>query len=184
MRLPNSVVAHNSISTTTSEQALLFNLTFQPCYYCYHEVFFAVAFFGYTWSCSRSCAHCSRSWRDFQLRSSLHNQMECSDRILDELHHRSVSWTTACPSIYRQLDLMSGSNNDMSFVANVASGLDGTDPSLSPYSWPCPDVSPYSSIYFYQVSDCVLSNQPLTSLVHRWRTPCLDYSLHCEPIYC
>ena len=47
---------------------------------------------------------------------------------------------------------MSGSNNNMSFVANVASGLDGTDASNTPFNWTCPDVDPYSDIYFYQVS--------------------------------
>jgi hypothetical protein len=38
----------------------------------------------------------------------------------------------------------------MTLVTNVAKGLDGTDPSLSPYIWTCPDVDPYSTIYFYQ----------------------------------
>lgn len=46
---------------------------------------------------------------------------------------------------------MSGSNDNMSTVATVASGLDGTDSSLSPYNWTCPEVDPYSAIYFYQV---------------------------------
>lgn len=50
------------------------------------------------------------------------------------------------------LDLMSGSNSNMLFVANVAGALDGTDATLSPYSWTCPEVNPYSAIYFYQVS--------------------------------
>lgn len=38
----------------------------------------------------------------------------------------------------------------MSLVTNVAQDLDGTDPSLSPYIWTCPEVDPYSTIYFYQ----------------------------------
>jgi hypothetical protein len=38
----------------------------------------------------------------------------------------------------------------MSFVANVASRLDGTNPSLSPFNWTCPEVKPYAPIYFYQ----------------------------------
>jgi hypothetical protein len=46
---------------------------------------------------------------------------------------------------------MSGSNNNMSFVTNVASGLDGTDATLTPFNWTCPEVDPYSAIYFYQV---------------------------------
>jgi len=51
----------------------------------------------------------------------------------------------------RMIDLMSGSNLQMVRVANVASGLDGTDPSKTPFSWPCPEVTPYGAIYFYQV---------------------------------
>lgn len=49
------------------------------------------------------------------------------------------------------VDLMSGSNDNMTRVTTVASGLDGTDSSLSPYTWTCPEVDPYSAIYFYQV---------------------------------
>ncbi|KDQ64552.1 hypothetical protein JAAARDRAFT_112720, partial [Jaapia argillacea MUCL 33604] len=51
------------------------------------------------------------------------------------------------------IDLMSGSNDAMRLVTNVASGVDGTDSSLSPYNWTCPQVSPYSSIYFYQFNN-------------------------------
>ncbi|KAI5893531.1 uncharacterized protein SCHCODRAFT_02677580 [Schizophyllum commune H4-8] len=51
------------------------------------------------------------------------------------------------------IDLMSGSNNNMSFVANVASGLDGTDASNTPFNWTCPEVDPYSDIYFYQFTN-------------------------------
>ena len=48
-------------------------------------------------------------------------------------------------------DLMSGSNLNTSLVTNVANTLDGTNKSLTPYSWTCPEVDPYSAIYFYQV---------------------------------
>ncbi|CCM01600.1 uncharacterized protein FIBRA_03660 [Fibroporia radiculosa] len=50
-------------------------------------------------------------------------------------------------------DLMSGSDNNMSLVTRVAFDLDGTDPSLSPYIWTCPEVDPYSDIYFYQFTN-------------------------------
>ncbi|PSS05423.1 hypothetical protein PHLCEN_2v3912 [Hermanssonia centrifuga] len=50
------------------------------------------------------------------------------------------------------IDLKSGSNSNMSLVTNVASGLDGTDPSLTPFTWTCPEVDPYSAIYFYQIA--------------------------------
>ncbi len=46
---------------------------------------------------------------------------------------------------------MSGSNENMTRVAEVASYLDGADKSLSPFNWTCPEVDPYSAIYFYQV---------------------------------
>ncbi|KAL1743734.1 hypothetical protein HDZ31DRAFT_83184 [Schizophyllum fasciatum] len=51
------------------------------------------------------------------------------------------------------IDLMSGANNNMSFVANVASNLDGSDASNSPFNWTCPEVNPYSDIYFYQFTN-------------------------------
>ncbi|KAH9853485.1 hypothetical protein C2E23DRAFT_821605 [Lenzites betulinus] len=56
-------------------------------------------------------------------------------------------WTNT--SIY----LMSGANSNMTRVAKVVSGMDGTDPSLSPYTWTCPEVDPYSTIYFYQFTN-------------------------------
>lgn len=49
------------------------------------------------------------------------------------------------------IDLMSGSNLAMNVVTNVASGIDGTSGS-GLYSFPCPAVTPYSAIYFYQFS--------------------------------
>ncbi len=54
---------------------------------------------------------------------------------------------------------MSGSNDNMTRVTTVASGLDGTDSSRSPYTWTCPEVDPYSAVYFYQVNltgSCIL----------------------------
>lgn len=48
-------------------------------------------------------------------------------------------------------DLMTGSNTNMSRVTNVISGLDGTDITLTPFNWTCPEVDPYSTVYFYQV---------------------------------
>ncbi|EPT03780.1 hypothetical protein FOMPIDRAFT_1115297, partial [Fomitopsis schrenkii] len=59
----------------------------------------------------------------------------------------SGAWTNMA------IDLMSGSNDNKSTVTNVASGLDGTDTTLSPYNWTCPEVDPYSAIYFYQFTN-------------------------------
>lgn len=61
------------------------------------------------------------------------------------------------------IDLMSGSNNNMSFVANVAWDLDGTDPTLTPFNWTCPEVDPYAPIYFYQFTNGVTGNATWTT---------------------
>lgn len=55
---------------------------------------------------------------------------------------------------------MSGSNSNMTLVTNVAEDLDGTDPSLSPYTWTCPEVDPYSTIYFYQFNAAADKSNP------------------------
>lgn len=52
---------------------------------------------------------------------------------------------------------MAGSNSNMSLVTKVAEGLDGTNASLTPFSWTCPEVTPYSAIYFYQFTNGNLS---------------------------
>lgn len=57
-------------------------------------------------------------------------------------------------------DLMSGSYINMSLVTNVISALDGTDASLTPLNWTCPEVDPYSSVYFYQVRSHPLAQIP------------------------
>ena len=69
------------------------------------------------------------------------------------------------------LDLMSGSNSNMTLVANVAEDLDGTDPSLSPYTWTCPDVDPYSTIYFYQFNAAADKSSPAWTTRFTVRTP-------------
>ncbi|EKM59876.1 uncharacterized protein PHACADRAFT_85619 [Phanerochaete carnosa HHB-10118-sp] len=61
------------------------------------------------------------------------------------------------------IDLMSGSNSNMSFVTNVAWGLDGTDPTLTPFNWTCPEVDPYAPIYFYQFTNGLTGNVTWTT---------------------
>ncbi|KAJ4478169.1 hypothetical protein J3R30DRAFT_3290604 [Lentinula aciculospora] len=51
------------------------------------------------------------------------------------------------------ISLMSGSNTQMQLVTTIANGLDGSDTTLSPYNWTCPEVNPYSAIYFYQFTN-------------------------------
>ncbi|GAA6064111.1 hypothetical protein JCM10212_002488 [Sporobolomyces blumeae] len=49
------------------------------------------------------------------------------------------------------IQLMTGSNFQMTSLATVASGLDGTTGD-GKYSWTCPEVDPNSAIYFYRKS--------------------------------
>ncbi|KAH9943452.1 Ser-Thr-rich glycosyl-phosphatidyl-inositol-anchored membrane family-domain-containing protein, partial [Epithele typhae] len=49
--------------------------------------------------------------------------------------------------------LMTGTNNNMTTLQTVASGIDGTDASLSSFNWTCPEVDPYSAIYIYQFTN-------------------------------
>ncbi|KIK68092.1 hypothetical protein GYMLUDRAFT_155635 [Collybiopsis luxurians FD-317 M1] len=51
------------------------------------------------------------------------------------------------------ITLMSGSNLQMQPVKLVASDLNGSDASVSSYNWTCPEVDPYSAIYFYQFTE-------------------------------
>jgi hypothetical protein len=46
---------------------------------------------------------------------------------------------------------MSGSNTNMTLVTTVTKSLNGSNPALTPYTWTCPTVDPYSVIYFYSV---------------------------------
>ncbi|KAI0723292.1 hypothetical protein C8Q76DRAFT_390579 [Earliella scabrosa] len=59
----------------------------------------------------------------------------------------SGKWTNV------SIHLMTGSNDNMTRVTRAASCLDGTDQNLSPFKWTCPDVDPYSAIYFYQFTN-------------------------------
>lgn len=48
------------------------------------------------------------------------------------------------------IDFMTGANQDMTFLTNVATNIDGTSASSSPVTWTCPEVDPPAAIYFYQ----------------------------------
>jgi uncharacterized membrane protein YgcG len=65
----------------------------------------------------------------------------------------TMTWTAGTAGRWKEMtiDLMTGANQAMVKVTNVASNIDGT--SLTSYSWTCPDVSPNSAIYFYQFTD-------------------------------
>ncbi|KIK56998.1 hypothetical protein GYMLUDRAFT_247272 [Collybiopsis luxurians FD-317 M1] len=60
------------------------------------------------------------------------------------------------------IEFMTGDNFQMVFLTTVATGLDGTKDGS--YSWTCPQVNPYSPIYFYQfVSPDEASNPQWTT---------------------
>jgi hypothetical protein len=56
------------------------------------------------------------------------------------------------------IELNTGDNFNMKHLTTVTM-VDGTDASVTTYSWTCPDVTPNSNIYFYQFSSPV-STQP------------------------
>ncbi|OBZ74099.1 hypothetical protein A0H81_06247 [Grifola frondosa] len=55
----------------------------------------------------------------------------------------SGQWTTM------NIELMTGDNLNMVHITTVAT-VDGTDASNTSFSYPCPEVTPNSAIYFYQ----------------------------------
>ncbi|KAF9233741.1 hypothetical protein BU15DRAFT_90233 [Melanogaster broomeanus] len=63
----------------------------------------------------------------------------------------AVGWTADTTGVWKNMsiELMTGSNLNMVFLTTVGT-VDGTDPTKTTFSYPCPQVSPYSPIYFYQ----------------------------------
>ncbi|PWN34107.1 uncharacterized protein FA14DRAFT_161635 [Meira miltonrushii] len=50
------------------------------------------------------------------------------------------------------IDLMTGSNLQMTKLGTVTSNIDGTNPNLTSFNYTCPQVTPNSAIYFLQYS--------------------------------
>ncbi|KAI0332741.1 hypothetical protein GY45DRAFT_1360094 [Cubamyces sp. BRFM 1775] len=73
--------------------------------------------------------------------------------VFNEGANCTFSWTPDPSGVWKQTDveLMTGDNFNMVFLTTVAS-FDGTDASLTSFSYPCPEVEPNSAIYFYQFS--------------------------------
>jgi hypothetical protein len=65
----------------------------------------------------------------------------------------SVEWKVDPTGLWKtmHIQLMSGSNFDMKHVT-TAGTVDGTDPTKTTFTWTCPELDPYSEIYFYQFS--------------------------------
>jgi len=59
------------------------------------------------------------------------------------------------------IELMTGDNFSMVHLTTVATGLDGTV--AGKFDHTCPDVNPYSAIYFYQFSAAGTSNKQWTT---------------------
>ncbi|KAG8683208.1 hypothetical protein FRC11_013850 [Ceratobasidium sp. 423] len=50
------------------------------------------------------------------------------------------------------IQLMTGDNLNMIHITTIAQNVDATDATKNTYSYPCPNVTPNSAIYFYQFS--------------------------------
>jgi len=63
----------------------------------------------------------------------------------------SISWDADTSGKWKQtfIELMTGPNQQMIHLATVGT-VDGTDPTKTTFSFPCPSVTPNSAIYFYQ----------------------------------
>ncbi|PWN92845.1 hypothetical protein FA10DRAFT_263592 [Acaromyces ingoldii] len=66
----------------------------------------------------------------------------------------TASWTpdTSGAATWKNMSisLMTGSNLNMTMLATVATGLDGTNTAVTSYNYTCPQVEPTSAIYFLQ----------------------------------
>ncbi|PWN90632.1 hypothetical protein FA10DRAFT_267081 [Acaromyces ingoldii] len=77
----------------------------------------------------------------------------------------TMQWVPGTDSKWSKMtiDLMTGANQNMKKLTNVASSIDGTDSSVTSYKWTCPEVDPYSAIYFYQFTDSDGANPAWTT---------------------
>jgi Ser-Thr-rich glycosyl-phosphatidyl-inositol-anchored membrane family len=69
------------------------------------------------------------------------------------------------------IDLMTGANQNMTKLATLAQNMDGTSTTANSFSWTCPEVKPYSAIYFYQATTDGTSNPQWTT---RWTIASAD----------
>ncbi|TFK34023.1 hypothetical protein BDQ12DRAFT_636813 [Crucibulum laeve] len=59
------------------------------------------------------------------------------------------------------IELMTGANSPMTHITTVATNQDGTV--AGSFTYTCPEVTPYSAIYFYQFSSLLASNKTWTT---------------------
>jgi hypothetical protein len=65
----------------------------------------------------------------------------------------TITWTPDTTGVWKKMniELMTGPNAPMVHLKTVAT-LDGTNPAVTSFTYPCPQVEPNSAIYFYQFS--------------------------------
>ncbi|KAH7926007.1 hypothetical protein BV22DRAFT_989567, partial [Leucogyrophana mollusca] len=70
-----------------------------------------------------------------------------------------VGWDADTTGVWKSMsiELRTGDNFDMVYLTTVGT-VDGTDPTKTTFSYPCPQVSPHSPIYFYQFSSPASTN--------------------------
>jgi len=66
----------------------------------------------------------------------------------------SIQWVVDATATWKSMSiqLMSGDNFNMIPITTVAQNIDATDPTKTTFTYPCPQVTPTSAIYFYQFS--------------------------------
>jgi len=71
--------------------------------------------------------------------------------IFNEGSDCKIAWDADTTGTWKEMgiEVMSGSNLQMNHITTVAI-VDGTDPNNNTLTYPCPDVTPNSAIYFYQ----------------------------------
>lgn len=75
----------------------------------------------------------------------------------------SINWNPDTTGVWKTMiiQLKTGDNFDMVNLTTVGT-VDGTDPTKASFSYPCPQVTPHSSIYFYQFSSPASTNSVWT----------------------
>ncbi|PWN46258.1 hypothetical protein IE81DRAFT_276293, partial [Ceraceosorus guamensis] len=65
----------------------------------------------------------------------------------------TTQWSPASGNKWKKMtiSLMTGTNQHMTKLEDIATNIDGT--TQTSFSWTCPEVEPYSAIYFYQFTD-------------------------------
>ncbi|KAJ8584754.1 hypothetical protein M405DRAFT_773793 [Rhizopogon salebrosus TDB-379] len=75
----------------------------------------------------------------------------------------SITWTPDTTGVWKTMtiELRTGDNFNMINLALVGT-VDGTDATKNSFSYPCPQVTPYSPIYFYQFNSPAANNSVWT----------------------